>query len=284
VYYVYVDEAGTSAPEPVTVVVGVIIHADRDWRRVERRLASILDQYVPASRRSGFTFHAKAIWGNPKCRDGWPVEDRIALIGAVAAIARNLGLAISLGRVRRDAQAPPPPPATHDFHHFLAFSFCMIRADKYVRDWSGPEEVATVVAEDVPKKRHFLRRAVEWGRAIEITPAAPEYIRLTAEEQRKGVILQTGSGKIDRIIDTVHFTEKAHAPLLQVADACAFVFRRYFSQQEYGEHWLKEMLGAPLEWKDWQGPASNITFSFNPSHQYPGRSLRPAADGGGALV
>lgn len=29
--FIYMDEAGTSAHEPVTVVVGVIIHADTQW-------------------------------------------------------------------------------------------------------------------------------------------------------------------------------------------------------------------------------------------------------------
>ena len=48
-YYIYLDEAGTSAPEPITVVVGVLIHADRHWRGAANFPKSINDEFVPSN-------------------------------------------------------------------------------------------------------------------------------------------------------------------------------------------------------------------------------------------
>jgi hypothetical protein len=99
--------------------------------------------------------------------------------------------------------------------------------------------------------------------------ADPKMTRLTEREITSGIVTQTHPGPIDRIIDTVHFVSKGDAPLLQIADACAFCFRRYFAEQEYGGEWVEAMLGSPLVWNDWQGPGSDTTFSFDPAHPYP---------------
>jgi hypothetical protein len=142
----------------------------------------------------------------------------------------------------------------------------MSRANKYIRDWAKPEEVATVVAEDVPEKRKFLKQALKIPN-LDI-PLTSEFIRPTKNEIMSGEITQVNAGQIDKIIDTVHFAGKEEAPLLQIADACAFSFRRYFSEQNYGDVLVREMLGHDLVWDDWQGPGSEMTFSFNPKHSY----------------
>ena len=75
VRYIYVDEAGTSAHEPITIVVGIIIHADRHWKLAEAEVRKVLD-LVPQSFRRDFIFHAKTVWGSngsfriirPSCR------------------------------------------------------------------------------------------------------------------------------------------------------------------------------------------------------------------------
>jgi hypothetical protein len=53
--------------------------------------------------------------------------------------------------------------------------------------------------------------------------------------------------RITRIVDDVHFTPKAAAPMLQVADAVAFGFRRYLSQKEHGHAFAEAILGPNPE-------------------------------------
>lgn len=268
-FYVYVDEAGTSQREPVTVVVGVVIHADRHWRTAQSLLQKTYDRYVPASLRPGFAFHAKDIFSGYRNLDQeWPRQSRLDFIGAVASIPRQIEAAVCLGKVRRSAQYPEDalkklPLET--WHHIQAFHGCISRADKYVRDWGCQDEVATVVAEDVPEKRRFLRATLQ----VANTDTLAEHRRLTKEERESGIVFQTNVGQISRIIDTIHFVEKTDGPLLPIADACAFTFRRYFADQEHGRELLIALLGSDLVWEDWQGPYSRNTFSFDPNKSYP---------------
>ncbi|MGX4773891.1 hypothetical protein ACWAUC_29290 [Bradyrhizobium guangdongense] len=71
--YIYMDEAGTSAKEPVSVVVGIILHADRQYVNAEARLDEAL-KLVPTELQdwsgpgSGglFFWHPKRF--KPNCR------------------------------------------------------------------------------------------------------------------------------------------------------------------------------------------------------------------------
>ena len=269
-YYIYTDEAGTSQPEPVSVVVGVIVHADRDWHAASKLISKIKDKYVPAQIREGFHFHAKEVWSGYRDKGvEWAKDDRAEFIAQMAAVPRMLRMAISLGRMRRDSTVPLSTDQIKPFewHHIIAFWYAMLRADKYIRDWGNEGEVASIVAEDVPKIRRFLKDIlnVEYPNL----PIDALHNIITEEEKKKGIILQTPPGRINRIIDTVNFVEKKQAPLLQIADACAFVFRRYFSEQDYGSKMVDYMLlGRPLVLSDWQGPTSQYLFSFNPDHKY----------------
>lgn len=270
-YFIYVDEAGTSAKEPVTVVVGILIHADRHWKAAADLLSGLCDEFVPPDIREGFVFHAKQVWGGREYREIWPKQSRIDFIASVASIPRALHTAIAIGRVRRDADLVIPVTglSAAEFQHVYAFWRCAARANKYVRDWALPNEVATMVAEDVRDMRDLL------GSVLRAVPPeyelTPEYLDLTEAEKASGVVTQTHPGPIDKIIDTVHFVKKDKAPLLQIADACAFSFRRYFAEQQHGDEWVRAILGADLIWSEWQGATSEMTFSFDPDHAYPTR-------------
>ncbi|QND73643.1 hypothetical protein [Tardiphaga robiniae] len=102
---------------------------------------------------------------------------------------------------------------------------------------------------------------------LEIGNAAP-FVLTTRREREAEVMAQTNTGPIDRIIDTVHFVAKDDGPLLQMADACAFSFRHYLAGQEFGRHWVEAMLGAGLDWDNWQGPLSGYVFNLDPERGY----------------
>ena len=99
--FVYTDEAGISAKEPVTVVVGLVVHADKEWMRATDLVSEALTK-VPEKFRENFTFHATAVWGSHKYRPDWTFEDRLALLRRMMSIPNEVGCAIAFKESRRD--------------------------------------------------------------------------------------------------------------------------------------------------------------------------------------
>jgi hypothetical protein len=264
VRYIYVDEAGTSAHEPVTVVVGIIVDADRDWLTAEAELAE-LRKLVPEKYRRDFIFHAKALWGDKRLRDGWSFEERRSLIVSVGQIARKLNLTVTVGKVRRDAggaevlKAYKLPHTLPEWHHLQSFGLCVARADAYIREECGEREIATLVVEDIPEMRSALRGNLKVLSKLVFNPPFDPFRPTRAERAggRRDQRIYTG---IFRIRDGINFASKADAPLLQIADAWAFVFRRFCSAQSGGADMLKELLGHSLLLEDWEGPVSQAIF------------------------
>ncbi|MEF3366790.1 DUF3800 domain-containing protein [Methylocystis sp. 9N] len=255
--YIYLDEAGTSAREPVTVVVGVITKPDDHWAAVRKEISDLVTT-VPERYRQNFHFHAKSIWGDKKYREDWAIEDRLKLIAAFAAIPVKFGLSIALGKIRRDAGDQDIIDqvglnghfSLSQWHHARAFMQCALQADAYLRERCDKEEIATLIAEDVPDMRSKLRGMFEITKTLYVPPHLLEI----NGRYRQG---------ISQIQDGVQFAEKSQAPILQVADACAFCFRRFFSEQSYGEE-LTRSMGVQLNLSEWSGPCSSAIFTKDP--------------------
>lgn len=238
VRYIYVDEAGTSVREPVTIVAGIVVHADRHWKLAADRLAGIL-KTVPEVLHPGFISHAKTVWGSHKYRDSWSLESRLEFLDAIMSLPRLLGIPVSLGVVRRDSYATDTigNMSREQYQHALAFILCLSQADQYMRDHAGAEEVATVVAENIPEMHSFLRFVTGLFR----TPRTiPQHMLSAAYPNQDGVI------GITRVVDTIHFVEKADSPFLQIADACAFGFRRHFAGESFGKEFVRSIIGSSV--------------------------------------
>lgn len=257
--YIYVDEAGTSAVEPVTVVVGIIVKPDDHWIAARREISRLIET-VPEPYRDGFHFHAKSIWGDKRYRDGWSLEERLKLIGGFASIPSRLGMSIALGKVRRDAGGQEildqfmlnSHMSLPQWQHAMAFAECMKKADGYLRERCDVGEIATLIAEDIPEMRTNLRTAFEVAKRLYVPP------QLLVDAGNEGRLHQG----ISQIQDGVQFAAKTQAPLLQVADACAFCFRRFFSDQSHGEL-LVRLMGLWLDFEEWSGPMSASIFSHD---------------------
>jgi hypothetical protein len=267
VRYVLVDEAGTSAREPVTIVVGLVAHADEHMMLAEAAINEALGA-VPEEFRQDFVFHAAEIWSSPKYRSRWSMADRLALLHSMMRLPRRLGIAISLGMVRRDS--PSPQEALDHlrldpvrYQHLMAFMYCIAAADRYIRDYADLREVATVVAEDVPNMRFYLRQV---PKALRDHPIVlfPGMLTPTAAEKAAGYIRQTGDFRVSRIRQAIHFANKQEEPLLQLADACAFGLRRYFAEQSMGKEFVRSILGGEPSLEDYRGPAASDNFFGHP--------------------
>ncbi len=238
VRYVYVDEAGISANEPFTVVAGIIVHADSQYAYLEQSLSSLIAT-VPAHLRDGFVSHAKSIWGNPKLRDRWPLEQRKLFLRRMVGIPAELGVPIAIGICARGVMADPDERLSlTEWHHVQAFGRCIALADYFIRTFGAKNEIATVVSEDIPTGKRSLKAVVK---VLQEKPLPVPHERTIASHGPPAGDFQVQ--RITRVRDTVHFAAKEESPLLQLADACAYSIRRFLEKREFGNELAVSMAG-----------------------------------------
>jgi Protein of unknown function (DUF3800) len=244
---IYVDEAGTSTREPVTIVVGLVINPDTQWLSTASRVEQVLSA-VPSQFRSNFIFHATEIWNDHKFREIWSREDRKKILCDMMSIPYHMGIGISYAAVRRKSDGLRADTGVlaglskEKFHHTIAFGFCIAMADYFIRESGITNELATVVAEDVPKMRDQLKNFVSLLRTNAIT--IPEDATPYSEGNPANLLTRERTLRVQRVIDTVHFAAKKEAYLLQLADACAFGLRRFFSDESEGEDFATAIAGG----------------------------------------
>lgn len=258
VRYIFMDEAGTSAHEPVTVVVGLVANADTHVMAAEALAHEVLGS-VPPDLKPGFVFRAMQVFGDKSYRDTWSLMDRLHLLKSMMSIPSRIGMgicvsaywrnSIDVGQAAKELGLKP-----YQFEHFMAFSGCIGVIDRNIRDHAGPNEVGTVVAENIPEMRKFLK----WvPRMLREDPryTSPKHMRQTISDQEAGYSLQRGELRVTRIRNSVHFVEKSDDPLVQVADACAYGLRRYFANQTHGQDFAKAILGDASHLRNFAHPS-----------------------------
>jgi hypothetical protein len=260
VRFIYVDEAGIAAHEPVTVVVGLIIHTDTQWLPAEKLIKEAIATVPEKIRnRDGFVFHAAQIWGDNKLRDGWSPEDRTKFICRMMSIPVTAGLGIAFAAVRRDSRllmTVLPKFTKEKMDHLTAFGLCIGTADRHIRQ--HPTELAAVVAENSPKMQSPLRQFVG-----ALTQRPFEIGKYFSERKTFGPSADGENAiQVTRVIDTIHFVEKRESTMLQIADACAFGLRRYFSGQSMGAEFAKAIAGPAYDEFSKVNPADSVNLGL----------------------
>ncbi|RXF75470.1 DUF3800 domain-containing protein [Hansschlegelia zhihuaiae] len=261
--YIFMDEAGTSDPEPVTVVVGIIASADEHVMSAEALVREIYDT-VPPQFKKDFVFHATDILNKTKYQDGWSMTDRLALLKCMMSVPIRIGMSVCLSARWRGAcdysktDMMEMSPAQLD--HAMAFGLCLTTADRHIRNHAHPREVATVVAEDDPKMRKFLKK-LPMGLKNNPIHLSPSHLRCVPADVEAGYCVQSGVVSISRIRNSVHFVEKDEDPLVQVADACAFGFRRFFANEKFGEDFARSIIGSAKGLENFGAPAGAHCWS-----------------------
>ncbi|MGW8201891.1 DUF3800 domain-containing protein [Sphingomonas bisphenolicum] len=287
---VYVDEAGTSANEPVRVVSSVIVHGDEQHQKLRSELNRLIKHGVPNQFQKDFIIHAKDIFNGGKYRGSWEFKDRLDFLKEIACLPFCFDVPIAVGVVFSGCD---PLPSSIDgkiarnvFEHILAFAYCIERSDYFLRTYLDGSEVGTVIAEDVPKIRKLLSLGGVTFREHPMTLSSDD---LKQNRMHKLLNLKPteNSLEIRHIIDVPHFVEKAGAPLLQLADVCAFSFRRCLSRQTNGDDLVLAMLGpivGPNFLKDevWFSEISSGIFNtdsyLNPDQKAENASLNLALE------
>jgi hypothetical protein len=248
--FIYTDEAGTGANEPVTVVAGLIVNADTQWAPTMERIFEAL-KTVPEKLQDEFIFHATEVW-SAKYRADWSMDGRLEFLKRMMGIPRESGLAIAYGAFFRDGAINPDVNLTElklrpeQYQHMHAFEACMASADDYIRNFAASNELAAIVAEDIPEMRKRLREAtiqLRTGRLMINSAIVTNALQGKAvSTQQRPVALQ-----IRRVIDDIHFAPKDGAMILWLADAVAYGLRRHYAELPLGLDLAKAIIGPSFD-------------------------------------
>ncbi|MDR6952700.1 hypothetical protein J2X65_002059 [Ancylobacter sp. 3268] len=261
--FIFIDEAGTSAPEPVTVVAGVIADADKHIMSADERIREIL-QSVPSSIRNDFVFHAMDIFNGSKYKDvDWVPSDRLRLLHRMMSVPRMFSMAICVSTMWRGATPFEDAKLSQEQAELIiAYKHCIAVSDRNIRNHAGPREIAYVVAEDNINMRKYIRNMPAY---IKDNPLyiGKDMMRRTEKDDKKGYIDQDGDLSVSRIRNPVHFVEKKADLLVQVADAVAFGFRRYLSEEPMGVDFVRSILGSEEPARVFAAPGGTECYWFH---------------------
>jgi hypothetical protein len=241
VHRIYVDEAGISAGEPVSVVAGVIVRDEEDMARIEEALAHVR-RHVPTDIRDGFVFHASDLFHRQRGTPSAELcdEARGLILRELVAIPRALSVPLAVGYVRR---GEPSSERTRRnlarVEHMAAFGSCLLSAARFM-NYFAQGEIAEVIAEDCRDMRGLLREMPTHLRG----PTAPE-------DWTSGI-------SVECIPGPVQFVAKAEALPLQLADACAYTFRRHIGGLKHGATLFSCLTGSPFTTADLQAPVGHL--------------------------
>jgi hypothetical protein len=244
----FLDESGRSRDEPIIVVGGIIVHGDRSYRKLERRLAEIVVKHIPKGDWSGFIFHAKDIFqgaGYFKDKNQWPRERRYPILRDLAALPKELWMPVVFGHVdkaeyRKDAAQQIMIHSRDEnrahvvdiAEHMIAFARAEIGIERQMRRFPR-DEICMLIAEDTDR----VKRAVKGAHALLRNP-----LEIVGTEFERVPELP-----LAKIVDTPHFAAKADSAPLQMADVCAdLILRRMLRRADSQEFF--ELIAPQLTW------------------------------------
>jgi hypothetical protein len=230
----FLDEAGIGNPrdEPYVVVAGVVLHADKQWQAIEKRLEELWYEYMPDDCPNGYAFHATELFSGGKVfdRKRYPKEVRWAILDKLVAIPAEFNLPVVATYVPR-TELPDVRNA-----HMRGFMTAAATVEQYMRLLPDRSEVAMLILED----NHLIRDHV---RDMQNAMRDPRYLQQFGASQRDAMWLT-------RIMGQPHFEPKSAMSPLQIADVCAFVTKRRVMEKADAERFfdpLRSQFIAPTK-------------------------------------
>jgi hypothetical protein len=235
---VYLDESGIGniKSDPHLVVAGVIIHADAHWLKLQAHLANLLEDATPKGVPLPKALHAKDIWHGTKQfhRDLWPRELRMDLLNELARVPQDFQLHLVWGafdrkRIRREVESLRDLGDREALlgTYTIGAMVCFIMAEEFMRRFTPPNEVASVVFEANSDLQKLIPRMYELAR----------------NPERMAPLLRTDDPHLPltRLIDTPTFQTKTQSSILQIADFCAFAIKRFEQGAKGAEDWYARL-------------------------------------------
>jgi hypothetical protein len=156
----YMDEAGISAQEPALVVASVVVHGDSQYNAAKQDLHKIVEKYIPEENRDGFVFHATELFSGRKyfAKEDWSREKRWEILKEILQIAPRHKIPVCLCFLSRadfnkKSADIGGQDALEERAHILAFMFCVLTIDHWMRQFTNDEN-AVLVIEDTNEKNH----------------------------------------------------------------------------------------------------------------------------------
>lgn len=252
VRFIYLDEAGISDPryEPYVVTAGPLVHSDKQWKSLSRRLAKIADEHVPEEYRENFSFHATELFSGGKVfsRERFEKERRWKILEELVSIPGEMHLPITYGAVEREKWKNPHinlsvAELTLEAQG-AAYVMCVGQAEAWMRNHAESDELAMVIMENNNQARTTISSAHHFARDLHKIQR-PVSIDAASGRVTKTVPLFSEEFGFERVIEDPHFAEKEGSSPLQIADICAFVIKRKLMNAQHCDRFF-EPLGAHL--------------------------------------
>lgn len=222
--YVYLDESGIGdiQNEKHVIVAGVIVQAEQQ-DAVQKRIEEVRDKYVPEKYRKDFVFHAADLFQGSKkvmSREAFPTAQRRDALEELIAIASELKLPIvqawhsreDVGRAFPDLDAKGAVVRAQA----IAATSCMLTVEAFTQRYALDSTQALITYENNDQAKSLVN-------VMHNDMQKPDTLRRLdprdAEKMKKLIPLK-------RVLEATRFAEKGEAPILQLADVCAYFIRR----------------------------------------------------------
>jgi hypothetical protein len=229
---VYLDESGISTKEKVTVVAGVIVNPDKQWKAIESCIQDLVNEYVPEEHREGFAFHATDLFhGSGKVFDRrwYPRERSREALKNLLALPLRLHIPVAYGlNCKADNKADMAkfeeryadhPRRIAAVYQAFTYALCAVGVQQYMSRFAEPNELAELLCENTEGASKAVRAVHALLKGKELSPAGDvdslAFLKRLVSEHLP----------LTKIIDGVAFGAKEEAIPLQLADACAFIIR-----------------------------------------------------------
>lgn len=242
-FCIFFDESGTSVNDPMVVVAGVLVDGNTQWKPIQQALASLRDLYVSREQLPHFKgFHATDMFhGSGKVfgRNVRSLEQSRKILTEVIELPSKFRLPVAFGYTRKadspeNLKTPRERRDSSARHHALAACYCCLMADNYLKN-HRPNDLAWAVAEDNTEHKKVvsgIHSLLHEGGEIE----GFSINGLQGERPMAyGLHFNPGDTPLTKIVSGYHYVSKNSEPLLQLADVCAFVVRRWLQHSEKGE-------------------------------------------------
>lgn len=222
---VYMDEAGRGNvnDEPHFVVACAITHPDTQWHSLRRHYVDLANDVFDL--RGGnaldeYVFHAKDVWhgSNDFSRSKFSLQERMNILERLSQIPALYDVPICVSIIDRKKLAEKcsnltvsmSPKGIRVFEHAYTYAIALQYVDSWMQE-NCPSEVALVTAEDTNEVKEAVGYFHEGAKKTD-----------TYDDFYDRGLFVTRS-----IVDTVNFAPKETSPLLQIADHCAFLAKRF---------------------------------------------------------
>jgi hypothetical protein len=252
-HFVYLDEAGINAGDPIAVVAGVCVDADRQLMNVQRHMLEIANVMIPKPWPEPMAISAKALFHGSKPFEDeqkWPREKRFEILHAILRVPKLERLTVVMGWCRNIPEEDIGKTGREAMseRHGRAFTVCAIVTEQFMRTEMKPRKLATMILENQTDTKSAIRSMQRIMRTRYILDSlSTEYHRFLP---------------LTRIVEDPLFVEKEASLVLPVADACAFALARYLSKRSHADALIAELLG-PMKPSEISGRAGNQYYRFN---------------------